>query len=798
MKPAVEAPSAAKPPAPSPRWRKWLFRLAAVVLPTLLLLCALEGLLRLMGYGCPVSFFLTRTVNNQKMLVENRRFGWRFFGPEIARVPYSLFFPKQKPPDTIRIFVFGESAAYGDPDPDYGLPRMLAVLLRERYPGTRFEVINTAMTAINSNVILPIARDAAHQQGDIWVIYMGNNEVVGPFGGGTVFGPGLASLSLIRSVISLKATRTGQFFTDLLGHLGRSQPEPDTWRGMAMFLDHQVRQADPRMNSVYAHFAQNLDDILRVGTDHGAKIVLGTMAVNLKDCAPFASLHRPDFNAAQSNQWEKLYQTGIAAESAGKNADAVESYRQAAQLDDQFADLQFRWAGCCLALGQDDEARRHFLAARDDDTLRFRADSRINQIIRLAAKAHAGHGVVLADAEAATAAQSPHHLPGNELFYEHVHFNFDGNYAVARAIADQVAPLLPDSVKNQPGAIKDWPNVDECALRLGWTDWSEYTSMSSVALALPPFTHQLNHADQLRQFQQRKDELLARMTREHLEQLIEIYTAAANGSPDDWVFPRDLAILKNSLGDMNGAVADWRQFVKLLPTEAYGHFELGFALGKAGQPDEANARFATAFDLDPYSGVKTFVRLADSMAIEEEKQGRYPLAVSAYRQALVFQPDSPETLMGLGELIIAMGRPAEGRQELKTVLQHPPASVEGLTRLGEDCYGQGWTDFAISNFQAALKLDSRDAQANTDLGIALSASGRIVEAGNYFARAVNLEPDSAGFRLNWGMALLKQGRNNEALQQFQQALQLDPTNAAARAGIQQASTPATGRPSENK
>ena len=44
------------------------------------------------------------------------------------------------------------------------------------------------MTGINSHVILPLARDCEEARADVWVIYMGNNEVVGPFGAGTVFG----------------------------------------------------------------------------------------------------------------------------------------------------------------------------------------------------------------------------------------------------------------------------------------------------------------------------------------------------------------------------------------------------------------------------------------------------------------------------------------------------------------------------------------------------------------------------------------------------------------------------------
>jgi len=85
---------------------------------------------------------------------------------------------------------------------------MLQAMLSLRYPGVRFEVVNAAMTAINSSVVLPIARDCANADGDIWVIYMGNNEVVGPFGPGTVFGPQVPPLPLIQSILALKTTRT--------------------------------------------------------------------------------------------------------------------------------------------------------------------------------------------------------------------------------------------------------------------------------------------------------------------------------------------------------------------------------------------------------------------------------------------------------------------------------------------------------------------------------------------------------------------------------------------------------------
>src|SRR5580658_7666428 len=178
------------PLAPSPAaGRKWMYRLMALVLLPLLILGTLEGALRLFGYGYPTSFFLPATINGQDFYVSNDRFGCRFFPPALARTPVPVRMAAQKPAHTYRIFVFGESAALGDPDPTFGAWRYLQVLLRERFPGTDFEVVCVAMTAINSHAILPIARDCARHEGDLWILYIGNNEMVGPFGAASVFGP---------------------------------------------------------------------------------------------------------------------------------------------------------------------------------------------------------------------------------------------------------------------------------------------------------------------------------------------------------------------------------------------------------------------------------------------------------------------------------------------------------------------------------------------------------------------------------------------------------------------------------
>src|SRR5208337_2167661 len=295
-----------------------------------------------------------------------------------------------KPRETFRIFVLGESAAMGDPDPAYGFSRYLEVMLRERLPSMKFEVVNTGSVAINSHVLLPIAKGLANQRPDLFIIYSGNNEVVGPYGPGTALTSSGMSLPVIRTSIFFRSTRLGQFLTKV----GTQKRE---WGGMEMFLDKQVPSSSPLMQHVYENFATNLRDTIAVARASGARVIVATIATNLKDCAPFASLHRANLGQDSLRSWSALMQQGSDLENGRSYTEALKIYLAAAQIDDQYAELEFRIARCLWMLGDYRAAKEHFHRARDLDTLRFRADSKINDINRSVASPSSGAELVDAD-----------------------------------------------------------------------------------------------------------------------------------------------------------------------------------------------------------------------------------------------------------------------------------------------------------------------------------------------------------------------------------------------------------------
>jgi len=329
--------------------RKWVFRMTALAVLPLLLLGGLEAALRLAGYGYPTSFLEKIRVGEKEFLVNNENFSLRFFPPQLARWPGPIMMPARKSADKYRIFVLGESAARGEPEPPYAASRYLEALLNERFPNTHFEVINLGITPINSHVILPIARDCAHADGDLWIIYMGNNEMVGPFGAATVFGAKAPPLGFVRLNLAIQKTRVGQLLVDL-GRKLKGRSSNASWGGMKMFLGNQLRADDPRKEVVYRNFERNLNDIVKAGLDSGAKILLNTVAVNLKDCAPFASLVNSNLPKADRAQFDQLFTDGVQAEDQGNFAEAAQKFESAARLDPKVAELQFHWGESLFGL----------------------------------------------------------------------------------------------------------------------------------------------------------------------------------------------------------------------------------------------------------------------------------------------------------------------------------------------------------------------------------------------------------------------------------------------------------------
>ncbi len=716
-KPASKASS--RPAASGPTGgRLWAFRLiAAVGVPALVLVVAELGL-RLVGYGHRPSAIIETRIDGTSYACDNSRFAWRFFPRHLAREASPYIFPETKPDNTCRIFVLGASAAMGVPEPAFSFGRMLRVMLADRYPGARFEVITTAMAAINSHVVLPIARDCARYEPDLFVVYLGNNEVTGPYGAGSVFAPLAGNLSVIRAAIAVKGTRLGQLATNLLAAMGPREGTPQMWRGLEMFVDKQVRADDPGLQAVYAHFRANLRDIIEVGRDSGAKVVLCTLGGNLKDNPPFGSLHRRDLNKTDAERWDKTYQQAVAHEEAGRYVEAVQAYLAAAEIDNTYADLQFRLGRCYWLQGEYEKAAERYAKAREMDTLRFRADNGIDKAIRDTA-ANDSDGVFLVDAAKAFAENSPHQVPGEELFYEHVHMNFRGTYVLACSILEQVEPALPDHIRKRKADGREPLGEQECALRLAYTDVDRYVIAEKILndfLKRPPFSNRLYHAEQIERMERNLAALRAAVTPEAIRRAAEQCRQAVESDPEDWLghwkygqFLAEYARDPRAAAEQFGWVRD------RLPHSWLAHQSLGVVLAALGNTDEAIALYEQALRLQPTSG-RTHYYVGEQW----HNRGKNNKAKKHYAEAIRWEPDCVPAYNNLAKILAAEGKHAEATEVCRRGLIFSPDSAVLHCTLGTLLARQGKRTEAIEEFRTALRFDPNSAPARESLRILLN------------------------------------------------------------------------------
>ncbi len=367
---------------------------AILVAIPFLVLGALELGLRAAGYGDDYPLFIVAP-KHPDYLQPNPQMAKRYFanGPFVP-TPSLDFLHASQTPKTYRIVFQGESSAQGFPYGHGGMPsRMLAKRLAATFPDRDVEVVNTALTGVNSYTLLDQVNAIIARTPDAVLIYTGHNEYYGVFGAGAARGSALHR-PLVLAYLALGRSRIVQLLGQLIGRAaaktGASGGPPRTVMQL-MAGDQRIPLGSPRYHEGLDQFRANLAEILSRYHAHGIPVLIGTLTSNERDQPPLAD---PGAGGADS-------------------ADVY--YAQAKQLD---------------AAGDTVHARTAYREAKERDPLRFRAPEAMNTIIREEA---ARHGAVVVETQRAIEGASPGGVPGHTLILEHLHPNLGGYFVIADA-----------------------------------------------------------------------------------------------------------------------------------------------------------------------------------------------------------------------------------------------------------------------------------------------------------------------------------------------------------------------------
>ncbi|MCH8146453.1 MAG: tetratricopeptide repeat protein [Planctomycetes bacterium] len=795
-------------PKTPPSARRWIFRFVAIVGGPAFFLILIELLLRLVGFGYTTAFLVPCQTGDGEALCTNLKATWSYFPPEAARQPISTTVSRHKPSGTYRIFVLGASAAQGDPQPAFSFARILQVMLEARYPKTNFEVVNTAITAVNSHVVRDIASDCAQREPDLFIVYLGNNEVVGPFGPGSVFSPLSGSASIRRSVTQIKKTRVAQ----LIQRFGRvfGAARSRDWGGMAMFLGNQIPWQHKKLESVYDHFRQNLQDICMSAAQHGAQTALCTVGTNLSDCPPFASLHRPDLTSDERGRWESAYASGQDLQRRGDYEDAITAYHEAAAIDDRYAELTYRMGQANLTLARRDEARRLFALARDTDTLRFRADSPINRIIREVAASRSNNSTQLIDFSRDLENVAQDGTPGEAFFFDHVHLTFHGNYLLALSLFRAMPNILPVNIQQGAAGASAPMTEEQCAERLALSDWDRLLAVEDIVgrLRRPPFSHQLDSLARLQQQEERMTQLRAITQPEQLSQIAARYESVlAQHARDHQIRFNYAMLLSRGLSRFVEAESHLRRVVHQVPHDVHAWCVLADVLFEQGKTAEAVTECRHALRADPldytaYSRLGRFLlalgRVEEAVAAQKtaielkpifqtahtrlqealRAQGRLTDAITFYSKAVDGRPDSTTLRVNYAKVLAETGRVDQAIFQLRKSIEVSDDNLDARLALGRLMADRDTIE-AVAQLQAAIEIAPQRHEPHVELGDALLTAGRLQEAGEQYDEVIRLKPRMAGAQFMRGFVSDKSGKNEEAVYYYEKALSLDPNLANA-------------------
>jgi tetratricopeptide (TPR) repeat protein len=332
------------------------------------------------------------------------------------------------------------------------------------------------------------------------------------------------------------------------------------------------------------------------------------------------------------------------------------------------------------------------------------------------------------------------------VFYEHVHFNFDGNYLLGRAWADQIAPLLPANLASpQTG---HWASQSETEARLGLTDWNRASVLEDMILRLQqaPFTGQLYQSQRLATFRGSLAEVRRRCGTNAIPAARAIYDQAISSQPRDHRLRENFAEFLEATGDLALATAQWREVAALLPHHHLAYFQAGRLLALQGKTADAKSLLNSALERRPDLSEGWF-ELGKIYAAENN----LPTSLAMFARAQKLFPEDWRVYFQIGKCLSKRGDRAE----------------------------------AIAQFRTAVRLRPKSWQARNALAQELAFDGQDQEALNQFQEVLKLNPGYSGAHLNLGVALFKLGRTKEAKAQFGEALRLEPGNQLAQDYLRQ-------------
>jgi len=218
----------------------------------------------------------------------------------------------------------------------------------------------------------------------------------------------------------------------------------------------------------------------------------------------------------------------------------------------------------------------------------------------------------------------------------------------------------------------------------------------------------------------------------------------------------------------------WTHCVAVTRDNILARVSLGNALQQAGQINEAMEQYREVLRLDPnqeHANLDLGVALAMTGQLQE--------AANCFARALRNRPDWSGTHLNLGRALFELGDFSGALTHYAEAVRLDSNAVVAFTSLAGDLSARGKSDEAVRYYLEALRFNPADAEAHYHLGLEWLQRGRMDEAMASLREAVRLEPDLADAHFQLATTLVNRRAISEAISQYHETLRLNPESLLA-------------------
>src|SRR5712691_1323156 len=227
-----------------------------------------------------------------------------------------------------------------------------------------------------------------------------------------------------------------------------------------------------------------------------------------------------------------------------------------------------------------------------------------------------------------------------------------------------------------------------------------------------------------------------------------------------------LGLTLAQIGDLEGAIREYKESARLAPDDPFPHYFHGQALHTLDRLDMAIREYREAVTLAPQD-----VRMRLNLGSAYYEQGIFESAIAQYREALKLNPDDPYIHYNLGLALADQGRFEPAIASYKESARLNPKDPLVRYALGIVHETKGRVHEAISEFEAAVQLAPTMASAYAKLGWLYYNKNKVPQALENFEKAARYDPDDAQTLHGLGLAKLAAGKKDEGILSLKQAYQ---------------------------